>query len=138
MDKLRTYYDNLKVTRNAPSEVIRATYKTPSQKCHPDKHPGNADAERVMALINGSYEVPSEPVILGSVRIQSNYPGPRVEAAWSGIVGGQARKTRFELTNHTGEVGKHHPLLAFVVAFVADWPLGAIFWLRPGNTHSLN
>ena len=32
----------------------------------------------------------------------------------------------------------HHPLLAFVVAFVADWPLVANFWLRPGNTHSLN
>ena len=32
----------------------------------------------------------------------------------------------------------HHPLLAFVVAFVADWRLVANFWLRPGNTHSLN
>lgn len=62
MDKLHTHYDNLKVTRNAPPEVIRATYKTLSQKYHPDKHLGNADAERVMALINGSYEVLSDPV----------------------------------------------------------------------------
>ena len=49
MDKLHTHYDDLKVTRNSLSDVIRATYKTLSQKCHPDKHPGDADAERVMA-----------------------------------------------------------------------------------------
>ena len=49
MDKLHTHYDNLKVTRNAPLEVIRAKYKTPLQKCQPDKRPGSADAERVMA-----------------------------------------------------------------------------------------
>lgn len=61
MTKLHTHYDNLKVTRNAPPEVIRAAYKTLSQKYHPDKHPGNADAERVMALINASYQVLSDP-----------------------------------------------------------------------------
>ena len=62
MAKLHTHYDNLKVTRNAPPEVIRAAYKTLSQKYHPDKHPGNADAERVMALVNASYQVLSDPV----------------------------------------------------------------------------
>lgn len=62
MAKLHTHYDNLKVTRNAPAEVIRAAYKTLSQKYHPDKHPGNADAERVMALINTSYQVLSDPL----------------------------------------------------------------------------
>lgn len=62
MAKLHTHYDNLKVTRNAPPEVIRAAYKTLSQKYHPDKHPGNPDAERVMALVNASYQVLSDPV----------------------------------------------------------------------------
>lgn len=61
MDKIHTHYDNLKVTRNAPPELIRAAYKTLTQKYHPDKHPGNADAERVMALINVSYQVLSDP-----------------------------------------------------------------------------
>ena len=49
MDKLHARYDNLKVTRNALLDVIRDTYKTLSQKCHPDKHPGNAGAERIVA-----------------------------------------------------------------------------------------
>lgn len=61
MKKLRTHYDNLKVARNAPPEVIRAAYKALSLRCHPDLNPGNADAARVMALINTSYEVLSDP-----------------------------------------------------------------------------
>lgn len=62
MSSIHTHYDNLKVTRNAPPEVIRAAYKTLTQKYHPDRHPGSADAERVMALINVSYQVLSDPV----------------------------------------------------------------------------
>ena len=61
MAKTHTHYDNLKVTRNAPPEVIRAAYKTLTQKYHPDRHPGSADAERVMSLINVSYQVLSDP-----------------------------------------------------------------------------
>ncbi len=62
MTQIHTHYSNLKVARNAPPEVIRAAYKTLSQKFHPDRHPGNADAERVMVLINTSYAVLSDPV----------------------------------------------------------------------------
>lgn len=61
MSKIRTHYDNLKVTRDAPDFVIRAAYKTLSQKYHPDKHPGDERATRVMAIINGSYEVLFDP-----------------------------------------------------------------------------
>lgn len=61
MAQVYTHYDNLKVARNAPPEVIRAAYKTLSQKFHPDRNPGNADAARIMAIINTSYEVLSDP-----------------------------------------------------------------------------
>jgi hypothetical protein len=61
-EKIHTHYDNLKVARNAPVEVIRAAYKTLSQKYHPDRHGGSADATRVMTLLNTSYEVLSDPV----------------------------------------------------------------------------
>lgn len=56
-----THYDNLKVARNAPPEVIRAAYKILSQKYHPDRNPENPNAEKVMAIINASYEVLSNP-----------------------------------------------------------------------------
>lgn len=61
MPKVWTHYDNLKVARDAPPEVIRAAYKTLSQRFHPDRNPGDAEAARIMAIINASYEVLSDP-----------------------------------------------------------------------------
>lgn len=61
MAQIHTHYDNLKVARNAPPEVIRAAYKTLSQRFHPDRNPGNTEAARIMAIINSSYDVLSDP-----------------------------------------------------------------------------
>ncbi|OGB20527.1 MAG: hypothetical protein A3I66_05600 [Burkholderiales bacterium RIFCSPLOWO2_02_FULL_57_36] len=57
MSKIHTHYDNLKVARNAPPEVIRAAYKTLSQKFHPDRNPEKPNATRNFQLINQAYEV---------------------------------------------------------------------------------
>lgn len=62
MAQIRTHYDNLKVARNAPPDVIRAAYRALSQRFHPDKNLGNTEAARIMAIINASYEVLSDPV----------------------------------------------------------------------------
>lgn len=61
MKTFRTHYDNLKVARDAPDIVIRAAYKSLSQRFHPDKNQGDERAARVMAVINQSYEVLSDP-----------------------------------------------------------------------------
>lgn len=61
MRKVHTHYDNLKVARDAPPEVIRAAYKSLSQKYHPDLNPGKPDAARIMAIINKAYDVLSDP-----------------------------------------------------------------------------
>lgn len=61
MASFRTHYDNLKVSRDAPESVIRAAYRTLSQQYHPDKRPGDERAVRVMAIINQSYEILSDP-----------------------------------------------------------------------------
>lgn len=61
MPRCHTHYDNLRVARNAPPEVIRAAYKTLSQRYHPDRNPGNPEAARVMAILNASYAVLSDP-----------------------------------------------------------------------------
>jgi DnaJ-class molecular chaperone len=61
MARVHTHYDNLKVARNAPSEVIRAAYKTLSQKYHPDRNPDRPDAMRIIQIINSAYEVLSDP-----------------------------------------------------------------------------
>ena len=61
MKKIRTHYDNLKVARNAPPEIIRAAYKTLSQKHHPDRHGNSAKSQQVMKIINKSYSVLIDP-----------------------------------------------------------------------------
>jgi hypothetical protein len=60
MATVHTHYDNLRVARNAPPEVIRAAYKTLSQKYHPDRN-SDKDAARVMQIINASFGVLSDP-----------------------------------------------------------------------------
>ena len=62
MAKIHTHYDNLKVARGAPAEVIRAAYKALSQKYHPDKNPGDEKAARIMAIVNSAYNTLSDPV----------------------------------------------------------------------------
>lgn len=62
MAHVHTHYDNLKVARDAPPEVIRAAYKTLCQKYHPDRHGDSAEAIRVIQIINTAYAVLSDPV----------------------------------------------------------------------------
>ena len=62
MAKIHTHYDNLKVSRHAPQEVIRAAYKALSQKYHPDKNPGDERAARIMAIVNTAYNILSDPI----------------------------------------------------------------------------
>jgi DnaJ-domain-containing protein 1 len=59
---MRTHYDNLKVAENAPDEVMKAAYRALSQKYHPDKNGGDAEAQRIMQIINAAYAVLSDPV----------------------------------------------------------------------------
>jgi len=62
MGKIHTHYDNLKVSRMAPQEVIRAAYKALSQKYHPDKNPGDEKAAKIMAIVNSAYGTLSDPL----------------------------------------------------------------------------
>ena len=64
MATITTHYDNLKVARNAPPEVIRAAYKALAQQYHPDRN-SSPDAPRIMRIINRAYEVLSDPDLRG-------------------------------------------------------------------------
>jgi DnaJ domain len=56
---MHTHYDNLKVAKNAPFEVIRAAYRVLAQRYHPDLN-RSPDAARVMKLLNEAYAVLSD------------------------------------------------------------------------------
>lgn len=59
--RFRTHYDNLKVSRDAPPEVIRSAYKALANKYHPDRHHGSERALRAMQAINTSFEALDDP-----------------------------------------------------------------------------
>lgn len=56
-----SYYEILMVSSNASPEVIKAAYRTLSQKFHPDKNGGDEESAEMMAKINQAYEVLSSP-----------------------------------------------------------------------------
>lgn len=60
MEKEHTHYESLKVTRDAPMEVVRAAYRALSQKYHPDRNDGSETANRMMTVLNVAYETLSD------------------------------------------------------------------------------
>jgi hypothetical protein len=60
MPKVHSHYENPKVARDAPPEVIRAAYRSLSLKYHPDRNPGDTDASRIMSILNTAFEILSD------------------------------------------------------------------------------
>ena len=56
----RSHYQTLNVTRDAPEFLIRAAYKSLSQKYHPDVNPEDPNANATMAAINYAYQTLSD------------------------------------------------------------------------------
>lgn len=55
-------YDVLEVSPRASQEAISGAYRSLAMKWHPDKNPGNAQAEKRMREINAAYAVLSDSV----------------------------------------------------------------------------
>lgn len=57
----RDLYDVLGVSPSAPQEQIRTQYRVLVQKFHPDLHPGDVNAARMMEQVNAAYDVLGNP-----------------------------------------------------------------------------
>ncbi len=53
----KDYYEALKVDRSASADEIKKAYRKKAMKFHPDKNPGDAEAERKFKEINAAYDV---------------------------------------------------------------------------------
>lgn len=56
----KSYYDILQVPKGASDEQIKRAYRKLALKYHPDKNPGNEEANKRFADINNAYEVLSD------------------------------------------------------------------------------
>jgi len=57
----KDHYATLGVSRKAGPEELRRAYRRLAQRWHPDKNPGDADAENRFKMINEAYSVLSDP-----------------------------------------------------------------------------
>ncbi len=57
----KDYYKTLGVDKNATQEEIKKAYRKLAVKYHPDKNPGNKEAENQFKMINEAYEVLGDP-----------------------------------------------------------------------------
>jgi molecular chaperone DnaJ len=54
---MRDYYEILGVERGANAEAIKKAYRALAMQCHPDRNPGDKDAEQRFKQINQAYDI---------------------------------------------------------------------------------
>ena len=57
----RCYYESLAVERTASDSDIKAAFRKQAMHCHPDRNPGDKEAEHRFKEINEAYEVLKDP-----------------------------------------------------------------------------
>jgi len=87
------YYEVLEIERNASNEEIKRSYKRLAFEHHPDRNPGNIEAEVRFKEINEAYQLLSDPNkrarydSFGHISSEGMFSDPDFEAGFNDIFG---------------------------------------------------
>jgi curved DNA-binding protein CbpA len=71
---LKTYYEILGIANSAPIDAIKSAYRKLVIKYHPDRNPGNQDAEKRFIEINQAYEILSDSTLRNQYDLSLSAP----------------------------------------------------------------
>lgn len=125
MPRIRTHYDNLKVARDAPVEVIEAAHRALLQKYRSEKV-SSTDSVRIVGLINEAHKILSDP----ERRAQHDEWIRHAEEDSSARAGIRSRV----LSNVTGIARRHATTLKVIAAVVVAGTWLSYQWsIRPAT-----